>query len=218
MVEAYRSRPERRSKKDLFVIFIILLFVSVAIYGVYKFWGKVPTITEEAKKAHYNYEVTPLINKDYLPTVDKELKNAKKSIRMLMLVVKRGRDAEDPVNILLQDLIKAHKRGITVEVILEKGKTNLDAFNTLRASGINVKSGSLFVIHDKFIIIDDVTVIVGAHNWTYSALMLNNETSVLIKSNPPDPSFIKYFERVKKQAGSRATEEDTRKIQKRLTE
>lgn len=103
---------------------------------------------------------------------------------------------QSPSNILLQDLIDAKNRGLTVKVYLDKsipfGKLahleglpakNETAYWFLSQAGVDVQ----YVIptlrlHDKLIIIDEETVISGSTNWTYASLKHNSENSDLIRS------------------------------------
>ena len=214
----------RETRKRIVQALLIPLLIIGAI-SAYYYWPKIkPQFfkePEEEEAIKYYYTVTPLINKDYFDTVHKALGQAKKSIKILMLVVDKGTLPSHPVNRLLQDLIDAHKRGVKVEIILDrqrKAKSNLNVVNSLKLVGIAARLGSSkFSIHDKLILIDDDIAIVGAHNWSYSALMFNNETSVLVKSNPPNPKFLDYFNEIKQELGPEITDEGIREMQKRLT-
>ena len=68
----------------------------------------------------------------------------------------------------------------------------------LQSVGIDARFGSKsFKIHDKLILTDDYIAIVGAHNWRYAPLIFHNEASVLIESDPIDPGFMDYFNKIK---------------------
>ena len=208
--------------KTIWIAFLLVLIIGIGVY--LKFFRPKPEIAPEVEipskveappkveiapepKILYTYRVTPLINKDYFLTVHKALVNAKKSIHILMLLAEESKGPKDPTNILLQDLIDAHKRGVGVDVILDGSRfggstvyrdRNLAALNNLQSAGVNARFGSSSSkIHDKLIIIDDHIAIVGAHNWRYAALIFNNETSVLIESDPIDPGFMDYFNKIK---------------------
>ena len=48
--------------------------------------------------------------------------------------------------------------------------------------------------HAKLMIIDSGIVVVGSHNWTYSALAENNETSIVINSSDINSDETVYFQ------------------------
>jgi len=83
-------------------------------------------------------------------------------------------------------LLKAQKRGVNVEVILDKNEQKDHKYITakiLRAGGINVWLDDRHAsAHNKTIIIDRVIVITGSFNFTYSAENKNAENVLIIKS------------------------------------
>ena len=169
---------------------------------------------EKVKKerAQYDYKVTTLIDEEYFPVVREALGKAKKSIYIAMYAAKKEEGPDSPGNQLLNDLIQAHKRGVTVKVILEQGKDkkkslyrdNKEVINYLVKAGVGAKFDSPEIqTHDKLILIDGDTIIIGNHNWTYSALKLNREASVFIKSSPINPEFKRYFGSLEKQRGKK---------------
>lgn len=202
-----KMKREERKKRIIQAILIPLSVIGiiVIIYYVSKSTPQQVISVPEKPTKKYSYTVTPLINEEYFEIVHKALGRAKKSIKILMLVIKIGDYPDHPVNILLQDLIKAHKRGVEVKVILEgsqykKEKSNIQTVNFLRNAGIDAKlDHPITVTHDKLIIIDDNLAIIGAHNWSYMALTKNNEISFLIKSEPPNLQFVSYFREVEHQ-------------------
>ncbi len=206
----YEEKIKREERKKR-IIQAILVFLSIVglIFIIYYVTKTTPQPISSIKPSpKYSYTVTPLVNKDYFNEVRRAFKGAKKSIHILMFVVEMGRTPNDPVNILLQDLIDARRRGVEVKVILERPITekatqyapNKRVIDFLRPKGIDAKfDDPMIETHDKFILIDDYIAVIGNHNWTYAALMLNHEDSVLIKSDPADPSFGSYFREVEHQ-------------------
>ncbi|HBL23499.1 MAG TPA: phospholipase D family protein [Deltaproteobacteria bacterium] len=83
-------------------------------------------------------------------------------------------------------LLKAQKRGVTVEVILDRDDQRERKYVTARA----LKSGFATVwlddkhacAHDKIIILDRETVITGSFNFTYAADRKNAENILIITS------------------------------------
>src|ERR1700721_1786660 len=65
-------------------------------------------------------------------------------------------------------LIDAHRRGVDVRVLLDKGqgKRHYRAIKELQDAGIPIRINSHYAImHDKYIIIDDKTIETGSFNY-----------------------------------------------------
>lgn len=147
--------------------------------------------------------VEVLNEKDYYPRVHQTLQNAQESIYFVMYGIQMVESKLNPVYILVQDLIAAHKRGVKVEVVLEQtsaqrggfiSESNKKIAKLLIKGGIEVRlDDPKRITHVKLIIVDDYYTILGSHNWTYTALTMNNESSVLIRSRKVAQEFIKYF-------------------------
>jgi len=151
-------------------------------------------------------DVQPIPNRLYHPTVHKLLKEAKKSIYIVMFeMFYYQKYPESLENQLIQDLIDAHKRGVNVEVILEQGtvekvtrRNREEGGFMLSNAGVKVYFDSLTTTtHNKLIIVDERYTIIGSTNWSYYGLEKNNEASVLIDSIPVAKFFLKEFERIK---------------------
>ena len=80
-------------------------------------------------------------------------------------------------------IMKAHKRGVNVRVIADflQSQSRSSRVQELSAQGIKVKifpNGT--VMHDKFAVIDNSTVITGSYNWTKGASYSNKENFIII--------------------------------------
>ena len=100
-------------------------------------------------------------------------------------------------NKVLKALIKAHRQGVDVRVIVDEGfewdpklakvskrrsRKNDAASGHLHRHGVAVRRDDpQRIMHGKFILVDDDIAIIGSHNWTYSALKRNIEASVLLR-------------------------------------
>ncbi|MFA6036240.1 MAG: phospholipase D-like domain-containing protein [Candidatus Micrarchaeia archaeon] len=97
---------------------------------------------------------------------------------------------------LADALIDAKARGVAVRVLLEptlENNPNLQMAEYLRAGGIEVRWAiPSRTNHAKFAIIDGKRVLVGSHNWSYSAMNRNREASVLVQ----DAETVREFESV----------------------
>lgn len=97
------------------------------------------------------------------PIVD-AIDGAKKSLRIKMFSL------SDPV--LLEALIRAHKRGLKIRVMLNPARRsgeiqNKGSRSALREAGIDVlNSNPAFdVTHEKSMVVDDTTALIGSLNW-----------------------------------------------------
>ena len=139
---------------------------------------------------------------DYYKELQIALKNAKKSIRVMMFFINyRGRP-HYPANELVNLLVDAHKRGVKVEVLLESSteqnitEANQRATACLAENGIDVRFYPVFpIMHVKLVLIDDVISIVGSHNWTLASTKSNVESSVLIESERVARQYENYFQK-----------------------
>jgi len=84
-------------------------------------------------------------------------------------------------------LIAAHARGVEVELVLDK--SNATARYTeageVAAAGVPVRIDSRYAImHDKFIVVDGVTVETGSFNMTSAAEKSNAENVIVLREAP----------------------------------
>jgi len=110
-----------------------------------------------------------------------------------MYSISLGTDTKNPVKLLLNDLLEARERGVSVTLYLNTrfrstGKTEgsfigSPVFKELKDAGCNIYLiPSSRKLHDKLIIVDNWYVIVGSTNWSISALRTNFESNTLIDS------------------------------------
>ena len=151
-------------------------------------------------------EAVPLIDKAYYPALLNAIRKAKKSIYVAMFIISMGDSASDPVNVLLNELTAAKKRGVDVKVIAENPlcsdsslyKKNEEALAFLQKGGVEVSFDERKKeLHDKFVLIDENTIFVGNHNWSKQSLTVHRELSVMVKSTPANPEFLKHFAYIK---------------------
>jgi phosphatidylserine/phosphatidylglycerophosphate/cardiolipin synthase-like enzyme len=148
--------------------------------------------------------LVPIVNNNYFNTTFNEISNANKSIDLILYEFK-WYDSNNVVVKLRQSLADAVKRNVSVRVILDQNqyrdvltelsKENKKTGDYLKSKGVEVKYDSLTqTTHNKMIIIDNSIVILGSHNWGYSALTRNNEASVMIKDRGVAEYYNNYFE------------------------
>jgi hypothetical protein len=137
--------------------------------------------------------VLDISDRAYEPAVKKLLHDAKSSVVMSMYAVSLGVEGNNPMRIMLEHLLDAAKRGVSVTLYLnthfthsQQSKQNLITnpfLKQLQDAGavVNiVPSGRK--LHDKLIIIDSHYVVEGSTNWSIAALRDNFESSTLIDS------------------------------------
>lgn len=130
-------------------------------------------------------------DRNYLETVLPLLDGARKEIVLSLYLVepddKAG--AEHPVNRLLESLLRARKRGLSVHLYLNtnfryRPKTEIGTgswYERMAGSGMEITAllpGRR--LHDKLIVIDNRYVIDGSMNWSEAALLANFESVTVI--------------------------------------
>jgi phosphatidylserine/phosphatidylglycerophosphate/cardiolipin synthase-like enzyme len=94
-------------------------------------------------------------------------------------------------------LLSAHKRGVKVEVILDKSQRTqkYSSATFLHNQGIPVKIDAQHAIaHNKVMIIDGETVITGSFNFTKSAEENNAENLLVIRDRKLAERYIKNWQ------------------------
>lgn len=89
-----------------------------------------------------------------------------------------------------QAIISAKKRGVDVKCLVN----NQGVADRLKSHGIEARLlHSQKMLHTKLLIIDDVKIVIGSHNYTQRGFSENEEASVFCTMNASDNSFKKYF-------------------------
>jgi len=100
---------------------------------------------------------------------------------------------------LAQDLIDAHRRGVSVRVILDAtaAKNGYTKHEILRAAGIPVKvepwGGKM---HAKGLVIDGSIVVGGSMNFTSAGERSNDENTIVLRSKAHAAQFEAWFDRL----------------------
>ena len=154
-------------------------------------------------------------DRDYFTKVHKLLKNANKSIYLIMYSAHYyDKYPNSPSNLLLKDLAHSKKRGVNVKVILEqnystkkgfiKRKKKIEPQQHERVVEFLEKYKIPYILdspeistHSKLIIVDGLYTVIGSTNWSYSAIEKNHETSVIIKSKEVATEYMDYFSKIK---------------------
>lgn len=171
------------------------------------YWFCIGSVFAKKNTSQYEYQakIAILSNKNYYASLVQEIERAKTSIYISMYLFKMTKNPKNPIAIIVNELIKARKRGVIVKVLLEKSGFNqtLNIENQrvaqkLRQNKISVCFDSPKTqTHTKIIIIDSLISFVGSHNLSASALIWNNELSVLVKSKPIAKKILKSLKSIK---------------------
>jgi hypothetical protein len=146
-------------------------------------------------------ETTILLGNDYFPTVNSAIQNAKESIcvAIYLINVSPAPDNTNPASILLESLISAKQRGVSIKVVLDDSMSNINhnAYNRLKQAGIDVSLDSpLALLHGKGIIIDSRLCIIGSFNWTSAALRSNYEFAVCVDDPQQAKKLLEYISNI----------------------
>lgn len=131
----------------------------------------------------------------YVDTAVREIDGAKKSVVVGMYLFRlAGGRGDAPATRLAEALARAQKRGVTVEVILDRGHDGADpaeggpegkngaAYRYLRERGVTAAYDDLATVtHAKALVVDEETAVVGSSNWTVAALTRNREADLLVR-------------------------------------
>jgi phosphatidylserine/phosphatidylglycerophosphate/cardiolipin synthase-like enzyme len=112
------------------------------------------------------------------------LNNAKQSVTMLAFSF-----TDDATG---QALIDLHKRGVSVQVVMETRNVEGTGsqFADLEAAGVPIlRDANCYTAHNKIIVIDEKIVITGSYNFTNRAENVNDENLVIIS----DPTLAKLY-------------------------
>lgn len=137
--------------------------------------------------------VRDISGRAYEPAVIELLDGAKESIAISMYSISLGTKTRNPVRLLLDDLLEARARDVSVTLYLNTRFRDIDraksrlienpALKRLKDAGciIHLMPANR-MLHDKLIIVDSRYVVEGSTNWSISALRDNFESATLIDS------------------------------------
>lgn len=136
---------------------------------------------------------TLIRNNTYNNRILKLIDSATSHINIMMfLFLMKKNDTSYPTNPIIDSILEAHKRGVSIKIILDKDAEgelynsriiNKPAFEFFQMAGIQVKYDSeKKLLHSKLITIDHKLTIIGSHNWTAGSFFHYDDTSVNIVS------------------------------------
>ncbi len=146
-------------------------------------------------------EVRLLTDAEYYPTLQSMIGHATQSIDLAMFLFKTTGSSRNRANALVQDLVAARKRGISVTILLEKSGYDHDLNQENRKVGAYLQKQGLAVrfdserttTHTKVVVIDRRYSLVGSHNFTGSALSHNHEATLLVDNQALANELLEYM-------------------------
>jgi len=98
---------------------------------------------------------------------------------------------------IAEALVEAAERGVNVWVVYELGMEDTPLVAKLESGGVAVRADkNPDLMHHKFMVVDDATVLTGSFNWTYSADNFHDENLLIIHSPGVAWQYHEEFVRV----------------------
>lgn len=99
-------------------------------------------------------------------------------------------DPSNPVQLFNQAIVRAVRRGVKIQAIVN----NDEIVRVLNGCGVSAKRlTAQRLLHCKFLMIDDIILIIGSHNYTQSAFTMNFELSVILSLTEDNSTFNNFF-------------------------
>jgi len=153
----------------------------------------------------YPAKVRDISDREYEEAVIELIDNAEESVVIGMYHISTQLEANNPVKLLLNDLVEAEERGVQVRIYLNTKFPDVsyeelvgkDEFKRLQDAGCEL----YFIprgrkLHDKVVIVDRRFVVEGSMNWSVVALRNNFESVTLIDSPGLAKEKIARLERI----------------------
>jgi phosphatidylserine/phosphatidylglycerophosphate/cardiolipin synthase-like enzyme len=132
-----------------------------------------------------------IIGKEFPDKVKPLIENAKSSIKIIVFDWRwYVNDPGNAVQLFNQTIVRASRRGVKISAIVN----HADILTPLKENGIDVKKLNITgLVHAKLMIIDDNIVILGSHNYTHNAFVINHEISIILKECNVVKDFNIFF-------------------------
>lgn len=193
-----------RNKKNYIYLINILKIVSLVLFALFVLIANIIS-----KPDTIDGSFTVLNNDEYITSFVSDTARAEKSITCALFMYKIDNyninNLEEPVPLITSALINAAKRNVDITIIFEKSsdkddlsnKYNENTASYLKKHGIKVLfDNESKKLHAKLCLIDDKIIYTGSHNFTYSAMKRNSESSVRIVSNSEVEKIKEYFTKI----------------------
>ena len=176
----------------------LILPLSLVFSGLFPFVFCIAKTDMGIFGKEISHKIVPVVDRDYFPAAKKLIQEAEESIYISMFIMKKGKKPNSFVNLLIEELRTAAKRGIKIRILLENKKVNQPTVDFLRGiRNIKIKFDSpQKTTHNKIVIIDEDTILIGSTNWTEKSIGHANEANVVIKNKEVTEYFQEYFDRL----------------------
>lgn len=136
--------------------------------------------------------VRAVVNKEYEQLALDMLAGATQSI----LVVHFECNQDSTIDKIVQQLVAARERGVTVKVLLEaEVDDNPPRVEELISHGIEAKlDTSKKYTHSKLFVVDRKKVLFGSTNLSYKSIRYNNETNLYVENDAAAEYYAQYAE------------------------
>ncbi len=146
-------------------------------------------------------EAKLLLDRDYFTALLDGVDRARSEIFLSAYLFRTIENAKGYPEAVLKRLLAAAKRGVRIDVVVERNqdaddlnRSNAETAERLKRGGIRVcMDAPDRVMHTKLVVIDRRYVLIGSHNLTQSALKYNHEASVWIDSAPLAEEALLYM-------------------------
>jgi len=160
---------------------------------------------ESSRNTHCCFKVSDLYLENYFAPEDSIARriveiigNAKKNVRFAAFSF-----TDDDIG---RAMVNAHRRGVEVVGVIEARsvRNKGSEYRRLRRAGIKVlKDGNRYIMHNKYIIVDDSIVITGSYNFSNSARKRNDENVVIFFKPWIAERYVRDFQRIMREAVSK---------------
>ena len=162
----------------------------------------ITTVSLCAQDAFIPAKVKDISDRAYEPAVIELLDGAQESVVMSMYSIRLGAKGSNPVKLLLNDLLEARGREVSVTLYLNTRFKGMEKDDTSLTENPMIKkleeAGCIIHfmpyhqrLHDKLIVVDGRFVVEASTNWSISALRDNYESATFIDS--PELANIKLI-------------------------
>ena len=193
-----------RDRKNYSYLITILKIISPVLFALFVL---ITNIISKPDNIEGSFRI--LNNDEYIASFAADIARAEKSITCALFMYKiddyNMNNLQEPMPLITASLINAAKRGVNVTIIFEKSDDEDDLSNKynkktakyLQKHNINVLfDNESRKLHAKICLIDDKIIYTGSHNFTYSAMARNSESSVKIISIQEAEKVKNYFKKI----------------------
>ena len=193
-----------RDRKNYSYLITILKIISPVLFALFVL---ITNIISKPDNIEGSFRI--LNNDEYIASFTADIARAEKSITCALFMYKIDnyniKNLEEPVPLITSALINAAEKNVDVTIIFEKSSDENDLSNKynentatyLEKHGIKVLfDNESRKLHAKLCLIDDNIIYTGSHNFTYSAMKRNSESSVRIVSKNEAEKIKEYFTKI----------------------